>query len=99
MEDLKQLGVKEIGLWISDGNQALLNAIAAKFATAPRQRCVAHKMDNVLSYIPTKQHEQIKTELRALFYQKDRESPDQAVTAFIEKYLQDLSLSHRVLAA
>jgi putative transposase len=64
----------------------MLNAIAAKFGTAPRQRCVVHKMDNVLSYIPNKQQEQIKLELRALFYQKDRASADQAVAAFIEKY-------------
>jgi putative transposase len=86
LEDLKQRGVKEIGLWISDGNQAMLNAIAAKFGTAPRQRCVVHKMDNVLSYIPNKQQDQIKPELRALFYQKDRQAADQAVAAFIEKY-------------
>ncbi len=38
------------------------------------------------SYIPTKQQEQIKPELRALFYQKDRQSADQAVAAFLEKY-------------
>jgi putative transposase len=81
LEDLKQRGVKEIGLWMSDGNQAMLNAIAAKFGTAPRQRCVVHKMDNVLSYIPNKQQDQIKPELRALFYQKDRQAADQAVAA------------------
>jgi len=85
-EDLKARGVKEIGLWVSDGNKAMLGAIAATFGTAPRQRCVVHKMDNVLSYIPTKQQEQIKPELRTLFYQKDRESANQAVAAFIEKY-------------
>ncbi len=85
-DDLKERGVKEIGLWVSDGNKAMLNAIAAKFGTAPRQRCVMHKMDNVLSYIPTKQQEQVKPEVRAVFYQKDRASADQAVAAFIEKY-------------
>jgi putative transposase len=86
LEDLKGRGVKEIGLWISDGNQAMLNAITKKFPTSARQRCVVHKMDNVLSYIPTKQQDQIKPELRALFYQKDRQTADQAVAAFIEKY-------------
>ncbi len=85
-DDLKARGVKEIGLWVSDGNKAMLNAIAATFGAAPRQRCVMHKMDNVLSYIPTKQQEQIKPELRALFYQRDRQAADQAVAAFIEKY-------------
>jgi putative transposase len=86
LENLKQRGVKEIGLWVSDGNQAMLGAITKKFPTSARQRCVMHKMDNVLSYIPNKQQEQIKPELRALFYQKDRQAADQAVAAFIEKY-------------
>lgn len=86
LDDLKGRGVKEIGLWVSDGNQAMLNAITKKFPTSARQRCVVHKMDNVLSYIPTKQQDQIKPELRALFYQKDRTAADQAVAAFIEKY-------------
>ena len=64
----------------------MLNALTKKFPASARQRCVVHKMDNVLSYVPTKQQEQIKPELRALFYQKDRQAADQAVAAFIEKY-------------
>jgi putative transposase len=86
LEDLKRRGVTAIDVWISDGNQAMLNAITKKFPTSARQRCVVHKMDNVLSYVPTKQHEQLKPELKALFYQKDRQAADQAVAAFIEKY-------------
>lgn len=86
LDDLKGRGVKEVGLWVSDGNQAMLNAIGVKFATSQRQRCVMHKMDNVLSYVPQKQREQIEPELKALFYQKSRQEADQAVAAFIEKY-------------
>ncbi|MGZ6385971.1 MAG: transposase [Ktedonobacteraceae bacterium] len=71
---------------MSDGNQAMLNAISKKFPDSARQRCVVHKMDNVLSYVPTKQQEQIKPELKALFYQKNRQAADQAVAAFIETY-------------
>jgi putative transposase len=52
LEDLKQRGVKAIDLWVSDGNQAMLNAITKKFPDSARQRCVVHKMDNVLSYVP-----------------------------------------------
>lgn len=86
LEDLKGRGVKEIGLWVSDGGQAMLTAITKKFPTSARQRCVMPKMDKVLSYIPTKQQDQIQPEFRALFYQKDRQAADQAVAAFIEKY-------------
>jgi transposase-like protein len=85
-DDLKARGVKKIGLWVSDGNQAMLNAITAKFATSRRQRCVMHKMENVLSYVPQKQRELVEPELKALFYQKGRQEADQAVAAFIEKY-------------
>jgi transposase-like protein len=86
LDDLKGRGVKTIDLWVSDGNQAMLNAISKQFPNSARQRCVLHKMDNVLSYVPTKQQEQLKAELKALFYQKDRQAADQAVAAFIEKY-------------
>ncbi len=86
LDDLKARGVKQIDLWISDGNQAMLNAIANKFPDSARQRCVVHKMDNVLSYVPSKQQEQIKGEWKALFSQKDREAADQVVAAFIAKY-------------
>ncbi len=85
-DDLKARGVKEVGLWVSDGNQAMINAMRAKFAASQRQRCVMHKLDNVLSYVPNKQREQIEPELKALFYQKSRQAADQAVAAFIEKY-------------
>src|SRR6266568_7181493 len=86
LDDLKERGVKTIDLWVSDGNPAMLNAITKKFPDSARQRCVVHKMDNVLSYVPTKQQEHLKPELKALFYQKDRQAADQAVAAFIEKY-------------
>lgn len=52
LEDLKRRGVKEVDLWITDGNQAMLNAIELKFSASRRQRCVQHKMNNILGYIP-----------------------------------------------
>ncbi len=62
LDDLKQRGVKEIGVWVTDGNQSMLNAISLKCAASPRQRCVIHKMENVLSYVPQKQREQVEPE-------------------------------------
>lgn len=85
-DDLKARGVQEIGLCISDGNQATIKAMSAKFVSAQRQRCVVHKIENVLSYVPQKQREVVAPELKALFYQQNRQEADQAVAAFIEKY-------------
>lgn len=86
MDDLKQRGVEHVGLWITDGNQATINAVEQKFPASARQRCVKHKMDNVLSYIPKKQQAQVKPELKAIFYQLNRQKADQEVAAFVEKY-------------
>jgi putative transposase len=88
LEDLKRRGVKQVDLWITDGKQAMLNAIELKFANSQRQRCVKHKMDNVLGYIPDKQREQVEPELKAIFYQENRQKADQEVAAFCEKYAQ-----------
>jgi transposase-like protein len=86
LEDLKRRGVQGIGLWITDGNQATINAIESKFSDSRRQRCVKHKMDNVLGYIPKGQHDQVEPELKAIFYQDSREQADQEVVAFCEKF-------------
>jgi transposase-like protein len=86
LENLKSRGVQSVDLWITDGNQAMLNAIQLKFSTSKRQRCVKHKMDNVLGYVPEKQQEAVRSELRAIFYQDSREKADQEVAAFIAKY-------------
>lgn len=86
LDDLKRRGVQKVDLWVTDGNQAMLNALQLKFATSQRQRCVRHKMDNVLGYVPTAQQESVEPELKAIFYQDDRGKADQAVAAFVEKY-------------
>ena len=86
MEDLKHRGVRQIDLWITDGGKAMIKAIENKFSAAKRQRCVKHKMENVLGYIPKKQQEQIRPELKAIFYQVNREKAEQTAAAFIAKY-------------
>jgi transposase-like protein len=86
LEQLKERGIQTVDLWITDGNKAMLNAIESKFPNSQRQRCIKHKMDNVLGYIPEKQQEQVRPELRAIFYQDSRQKADQEMAAFIAKY-------------
>lgn len=86
MVDLKNRGVQQIDLWLTDGGKAMINAIENKFSKPKRQRCVKHKMENVLGYIPMKQQEQIRPELKAIFYQVNREKAKQTAVAFIAKY-------------
>jgi transposase-like protein len=86
LDDLKNRGVERIDLWITDGNRAMLNAVEAKFPTAKRQRCVKHKMENVLSYVPKQQQRLVEPELKAIFYQDSRTEAEQVLAAFCAKY-------------
>jgi transposase-like protein len=85
-EELKVRGVERIGLWITDGNQAMLNALAIKFAASQRQRCIKHKLENILSYIPKTQRDQVYPEFRAIFYQDSRAQAEQVIAAVRAKY-------------
>jgi transposase-like protein len=64
----------------------MINAIASQFPDAQRQRCVVHKMENVLGYIPTHQQDAVKPELKAIFYQASRREADIELAAFCDKY-------------
>jgi transposase-like protein len=86
LENLKDRGVVTVDLWSTDGNKAMLNAIEKKFPASRRQRCIKHKMENILGYIPEKQHDLIRPELRAIFYQANRQKAEQEAAAFIAKY-------------
>jgi len=86
LDELKARGVAQVDLWTTDGNRAMLNAVKAKFPTAKRQRCIKHKMENVLGYVPQKQRDAVEPELKAIFYQEDRAHAEQAFAAFCAKY-------------
>ncbi|MGB8646226.1 MAG: IS256 family transposase [Anaerolineae bacterium] len=86
LDDLKVRGTEQVDLWITDGNRAMLNAVEAKFPAAKRQRCIKHKMENVLAYVPQKQRDAVEPELRAIFYQDTRTEAEQQFAAFCAKY-------------
>ena len=86
LDDLRNRGLQQVDLWITDGNQAMINAIESKFPASQRQRCIKHKLENILGYIPKKQQDLVKPELRAIFYQANREKAEQEVAAFVLKY-------------
>jgi transposase-like protein len=86
LQDLIDRGIKQVNLFITDGGQAMLNALDLKFGGTPRQRCIHHKMENILSYVPETQRAAVEPELKAIFYQENREKADQSAAAFREKF-------------
>jgi transposase-like protein len=86
LAQLKAHGLQQVDLWVTDGNQATMSAIEQKFPTSARQRCVAHKLQNVLGYIPKAHHVQVEPALKAIFYQQNRTQAEQAFAAFCAQY-------------
>ena len=67
LEDIVARGVdpKRKMLFVIDGSKALRAAINVVFgAQQPVQRCRAHKLRNVLDYLPKEQRDQVKSMLR-----------------------------------
>ena len=66
--DLKRRGLRDPLLCISDGNPGLCGMIDKYFPTSYRQRCVRHKMENILSQIPKEKHSETQPKLNRIFY-------------------------------
>jgi len=86
LDDIQARGVRGVDLWVTDGNQAMLNAIELKFPASRRQRCMRHKMENVLAHVPDKQRGPVQAAFKAIFYRDNRAQADQEAAAFRERY-------------
>ena len=52
LEGMKNRGLRQPPALISDGHKGLKNAITCVFPHAGRQRCIAHKLRNILNKVP-----------------------------------------------
>jgi len=65
--DLKQRGMKDPLLTISDGNDGVIHSIDTHLPKSLRQRCVKHKMENILECVPKENHDEVKKSLHRIF--------------------------------
>jgi len=66
--DMEERGLKPPALVVTDGNPGLIKALKTTWKGVPRQRCIAHKIRNVLSRLPKKQQAEVKQAMRKIFY-------------------------------
>jgi putative transposase len=84
--ELEGRGLKAPSLAIHDGNQGLIKALRCVWKDVPRQRCIAHKMRNVLDRVPRKHQGRVKRELVKVFYSASLEEAVAQVKVFAEKF-------------
>lgn len=85
--DLKKRKLQDPLLCISDGNMGLCSMIDKYFPTSYRQRCVKHKMENILAQIPKEKHGEVIQKLNRIFYgATSLEQAKQALKDFKREY-------------
>lgn len=67
VSDLKRRGMCDPLLTVSDGNDGVINAIETLLPTSQRQRCVKHKIENVLECVPKEHHDEVRKYLHRIF--------------------------------
>jgi putative transposase len=88
LQDLRNRGVKEVDLMVTDGHDGLLTALSALFPATPRQRCLVHKQRNVLNAIPYREQKEVTAELTGIWTQEKKEDALLNLAAFKAKYRQ-----------
>lgn len=86
--NLKQRGVRWIGLTIADGLDGLRKAARDVFPMAKHQRCFVHKMRNVLDKIPSKLHDEVQKALQEIYNASSRAEALKLKQAFVARYGQ-----------
>lgn len=86
LQDLRNRGVKELDLIVTDGHDGLLAAVGSLFPATLRQRCVVHKQRNVLNAIPHRERKEVSTELTGIWKQENKEDALLNLAAFKAKY-------------
>jgi putative transposase len=87
LADLKNRGLADPILAVSDGNHGVIRSIELNFPTAWRQRCVKHKLDNVLDVIPREKHDEVRPKLNRIFYgATSLEQAKEALARFKREY-------------
>ncbi len=67
LQSLRERGVREIGLVVSDGLSGIEDAVAAEFTGADHQLCVVHLMRSMTKKVANKDREQLINDLREVF--------------------------------
>jgi len=88
-DEMLRRGLRQPLLVISDGNPGQLNAIERKFPCAYRQRCIAHKLRNIMVKLPEDKRIEILARVKEVYYAQSLTSAELLAARFIEQYAKE----------
>jgi transposase-like protein len=86
LQDLINRGLRQPPLVISDGNAGLLRAVGEAWPETAVQRCIAHRMRNVLDKTPKAQREAVHRDLKTIFYAGTEDEARRMAEKFAAKW-------------
>lgn len=86
LDDLRRRGLNDPLLIITDGCPGLLKAVEDVFPDVKTQRCTKHRMENVIEKVLKEDHEEVRDDLRKIFYAPTYEHAKEAVVVFEKKW-------------
>lgn len=98
LHDLMERGLKPPQLIISDGNPGLLRAVCDVWPKVPRQRCMVHRVWNVLARVPKKRQAEVKRALHRIFYAACLDDAQAEANRFLARYGREFPTATEVLA-
>jgi transposase-like protein len=85
-EDMLSRGLRQPLVVTSDGAKGIHKAIGECFPKSERQRCLAHKLRNILVRLPRDKHLEVLGQIRAVYYAPDEETARLLAAHVIEQY-------------
>jgi len=89
LRDMIRRGLSIPLMVTTDGAPGLIRAVEEVFAASLRQRCLVHKVRNITNKVPQRIREEIKAEVKAVYYAPNREIADMIAAKVLQKY-QDI---------
>lgn len=83
---LKQRGIGEPKIFITDGLQGMPEAISEVFPTAKHQRCIVHIQRNIANNVRVNDRKDITADFKEVYNKNTTEETKKAFDAFIEKW-------------
>lgn len=84
--DLKERGVEEVLLFISDGLKCITDRIFAVFPDAKHQACCIHLSRNISHKVRVADRPEICEDFKSVYRAESRKLGEEALKAFVEKW-------------
>jgi len=98
LNDLVERGLRQPQLITIDGNPGLLRAIKEVWPEVARQRCVVHRIRNVMARIPRKRQDEVGKAVHRVFYAACLDDARDEARQFLSRYRREFPTACEVLA-